>query len=461
MENKLTKISEAVWELPKSFKKGMKVPVRVIGSKKLVEELEEVVFEQASNVACLPGLVGQVIVLPDAHSGYGAPIGSVFAVDPRNGGIISPGAVGYDINCGVRLISTNLTKDEVKPRIRELVDKLFNFVPAGLGRQGFLSVSYNELDEVLAGGARWIVDKGFGWQDDLEHIEEGGAVEGANPDKISRKAKERGKKQLATLGSGNHYLEIQKVEKIFDRGKASEWGIFEKDQIVVMLHCGSRGLGHQVAGDYLRIFSDKLDKYRIKVPDRQLVCAPFNSNDGQNYYQAMAGAANFAYANRQAITFQIREVFEKVFGKKAQDLGMKLVYDVCHNIARVEKQLIVHRKGATRSFPDRPVIIGGSMETGSYLLCGTEEALKLSFGSTAHGSGRTMSRHKAKRLVHAKELSRKLIEKEIIVRSASYSGLAEEAGVAYKNIHEVVKSVEEAGISTPVASFKPMGNIKG
>lgn len=482
MRYSLTPISNGIWELPVTYKKGMKVPVRVVGSEKLIDQLEEVVFEQSANVASLPGLVDYVVILPDAHSGYGASIGTVFATDPEKGGIISPGAVGYDINCGMRLIATNLKADEVIPRIRALVDLLFNQVPAGVGGEGLLRVTYNELKDVMCQGAKWMIEKGFGTRDDLECTEEKGCIAGADPEKVSQRAQERGKLQLATLGSGNHYLEIQKVGEIFDPNKAIELGILEKDQIVVMLHTGSRGLGHQVASDYLRIFANQMDKYHIQVADPQLSCLPFVSPPGQNYYQAMAAAANFAFANRQAITFQIRNVFEQVFGKSAEQLGMKLIWDVVHNVAKEEKRwvnkeqstnnlprrqagkeqkLIVHRKGATRSFPNQPVIIGGSMETGSYLLSGTPKALELTFGSTAHGSGRTMSRQQAKKIVRGQELSEKLIREGIIVRSASWDGLAEEAGLAYKNITDVVKSVAQAGISTPVASFKPIGNIKG
>jgi tRNA-splicing ligase RtcB len=461
MKEKLTRISDFIWELPRSYKRDMRVKVRIIAMEKLVEKMEEVVLQQAANVAGLPGLVDYVIVLPDAHSGYGAPIGCVFATDPKKEGIISPGAVGYDINCGMRLLTTNLSIDDVRPRLSQLVNLLFDYVPPGVGRKGFLRLTYNELDQILEDGASWMVNKGFGSREDLDHVEEGGRIDGADPEKVSQKAKERGKLQLATLGSGNHYLEIQQVEKIFDSQKAAEWGINDTSQVVVMLHCGSRGLGHQVATDYLRSFEKKLDKYNINISDLQLACAPFTSVDGQNYFEAMNSASNFAFANRQAITYQIREVFERVFGRSSENLDMKLVYDVAHNIAKTEKELLVHRKGATRSFPNQPVIIGGSMETGSYLLLGTEKAQELTFGSTAHGSGRTMSRHQAKRTIRSEELSRQLENEGIVVKGASWGGLAEEAGFAYKNIVDVVESVEKAGISTPIAAFRPIGNIKG
>lgn len=484
----MIKVSDFIWELPITYKAGMKVPVRIIASEKLINQLEEVVFEQAANTASLPGLVETVFLMPDAHSGYGASIGTVFATDPESGGVISPGAVGYDINCGMRLIATNLTVDEVRPRLVEIINLLFEYVPPGVGREGFLRVTYNELDEIAVEGAKWMVKKGFGWDDDLKRIEEGGCITGGNRDKVSEKAKQRGKLQLATLGSGNHYLEIQKVQEIFNVQKSREFGIADTNQVVIMLHCGSRGFGHQIATDYLRTFENKLDKYQIKLSDLQLACVPFNSPDGQSYYQAMVAASNFAFANRQAITYQIREVFERIFDKNAQSLGMKLIYDVAHNIAKIEeheiqtesdkdtsevshrdssdgggtrRKLVVHRKGATRSFPGQPVIIGGSMETGSYLLMGTQEALKLTFGSTAHGSGRTMSRHQAKRQIRGEDLSKKMENEGIIVKSASWGGLAEEGGFAYKNIADVVESVDKAGISTPIASFRPIGNIKG
>ncbi len=471
MMNSLIKISDYIWELPVTYKNGMKVPARIIASEDLVKKLEEIVFEQAANVASLPGLIDYVVILPDAHSGYGAPIGCVFAGDPDQEGIISPGSVGYDISCGMRLIITNLMVSDVKPKIAQLVNLLFNYIPPGVGRGGLLSITYRELDDILKNGAKWMIEKGYGWDEDLEQIEEKGRIEGANPDMVSQTAKERGKHQLATLGSGNHYLEIQKVAEIFNSEKARKWGIIAKDQIAIMLHSGSRGLGHQVATDYIRSFGKKMDKYKIRIADAQLSCVPFSSSDGQEYYQAMSAAANFAFANRQVMTFQVRSVFEKVFGKKATNLGMRLVYDVSHNIAKLEsriknqklsnKKLLVHRKGATRSFPDQPVIIGGSMETGSYLLLGTDKSLELTFGSTAHGSGRTMSRHQAKKTVSGRDLEKKMEREGIFVKSVSYSGLAEEASIAYKNIADVVKSVQNVGISTPIASFKPIGNIKG
>jgi len=485
-------ISNVVWEIDKEFKKGMRVPVRVVASKKLLDQMEDGVFEQITNVACLPGIQKYAIALPDAHWGYGFPIGAVAAFD-LDKGIISAGGVGFDINCGVRLVLTNLMVDEVRPKIETLINSLFVQVPTGVGRRSSLRLSKKEINEVMVKGPAWCVEKGFGWKEDLEHTEEKGQLQGADPANVSQKAAQRGLAQLGTLGSGNHYLEIQKVDKIFNPSLAKEWGIYDKDQITLMIHCGSRGFGHQVATDYLRIFGQAMRKYGIFVPDRQLACAPFKSKEGQAYFSAMAGAANFAFANRQLIMHKVRQVFEKVFGKSAETLGMKLVYDVAHNIAKIEKhelaggrwqvaddkakqqglnnttsdqpratrKLVVHRKGASRSFPGQPVIIGGSMETKSYLLVGTEKAMTETFGSTSHGSGRVMSRTKAKKQVRGDQLAKELKAKGIYVRTASFAGLAEEAGLAYKDVSEVVDSVDKAGISKKVVSFVPIGNIKG
>ena len=457
-------ISETVWEINKKFKRGMRVPVRVVASKKLLDQMENGVFEQITNVACLPGIQKYALALPDAHWGFGFPIGGVAAFD-LDKGIISAGGVGFDINCGVRLVLTNLMVDEVKPKIETLIDSLFAQVPTGVGCRSFLRLSKKEINEVMVKGPAWCAEKGFGWKEDLEHIEEKGKIEGADPVNVSQRATERGLSQLGTLGSGNHYLEIQVVDKIFNPALAKEWGIFSPGQVTLMIHCGSRGFGHQVATDYLRIFKKAMTKYGISVPDNHLACAPFQSKEGQAYFSAMAAAANFAFANRQLIMHRVREVFEKTFEKSAENLGMKLIHDVAHNIAKIEKhggkRLIVHRKGATRSFPGQPVIIGGSMETGSYLLVGTEKAMRETFGSTSHGSGRVMSRTKAKKQVRGDQLAKEMKAKGIYVRTASFAGLAEEAGLAYKNVSEVVDSVDKAGISKKVASFVPIGNIKG
>jgi tRNA-splicing ligase RtcB (3'-phosphate/5'-hydroxy nucleic acid ligase) len=461
-EFSLKKIGEVEWVIDD---KNLKRKVKIFATEKLLKEMDDEVFIQARNVATLPGLFGDVYVMPDAHSGYGAPIGTVFAMDEKEG-FVSPGAVGYDINCGMRLITTNLTKKEILPFLEKLVNKLFEKIPVGVGKSGFLKINKNELKNLAEKGVPYFIEKfGLGWKEDIKKIEEEGVLKNADFSKVSKEAIERGISQLATLGSGNHYLEIQKVEEIFDKDIAKSLGIFAKDQITVMIHCGSRGFGHQICSDYLRLFEKNLARFKIKVADRQLACAPINSSLGKDYLLAMSAAVNFAFVNRQAITYKVRKVFEEVLGKDAKSLSMNLVYDVAHNVAKFEthnqKKLLIHRKGATRSFPGQPVIIGGSMETGSFLLLGEKEAMEKSFGSTAHGSGRTMSRAKAKKLIHGEKLLKQLKEKGIYVKAASFSGVAEEAGFAYKNIEEVVKSVALAGLSKPVAYFKPIGNIKG
>jgi len=478
----IKKVSDYVWEVPATEKEGMRVPARIYATEKLLREMDAGVFEQITNVACLPGIQKYAYCMPDGHLGYGFPIGGVAAFSKEDG-VISPGGIGFDINCGMRLIRTDLTVDEVTPRIRELVSLLFETVPAGVGSKGFVKLSVEELRRVMTNGVDWCIEKGYGWEEDRERIEENGRIQGADPSKVSEKAISRGISQLGTLGSGNHYLEIQIAtpDKIFDKAAAKAFGIFE-NQVVVMVHCGSRGFGHQVATDYLRIFDVAMRKYGITVRDRELACAPFNSPEGQDYFKAMKCAANMAFANRQVIVHRIRQGFSRIFGRKPEDMGMSIVYDVAHNVAKlethkvdgVEKELVVHRKGATRCFgPGRkevpeiyrnigqPVIVGGSMETGSFLLVGTEKAMTETFGSTMHGSGRTMSRTKAKKEVVGAELKKKMEEAGIIVKSVSMSGLAEEAGFAYKDITEVVETMEMAGVSRKVVGLKPIGNVKG
>jgi len=479
----IKKISDVVWELPTSYKEGMNVPARIYATKKLLDGMDAGVFDQVTNIACLPGIQKFAYCMPDGHWGYGFPIGGVAAFDVETG-VISPGGIGFDINCGMRLLTTNLTFKDVQPRLKELIDLLFQQVPAGVGSKGFLTLTPDQYREMLQTGAKWCVENGHGWEEDLERIEEFGTIKGADPGKVSDRAITRGIKQLGTLGSGNHYLEVQiaSADHIFDETIAKRFGIDTPDQVVVMVHCGSRGFGHQVATDYLKIFSAAMKKYNITVRDRELACAPFSSSEGQNYYKAMACAANSAFANRQVILHRIRESFSKIFGQDAESLGMHLVYDVAHNIAKVEKHkvdgarkdLVVHRKGATRCFgPDnpavapiyrdigQPVIVGGSMETGSYLLVGTKQAEDETFGSTCHGSGRTMSRTKAKKMVRGHELQKKMEQRGIYVKAVSMSGLAEEAGFAYKNISEVVNTMELAGISKKVVALRPIGNVKG
>lgn len=382
----------------------------------------------------------------------------------------------------MRLLRTNLTLDDIRPRLKELVDTLFRTVPAGVGARGAVKLTRAQLHEIMLNGSKWAIENGYGWSEDLDHTEDYGLIKGANPEKVSAKAASRGIEQLGTLGSGNHYLEVQYVERIFDAELAKKWGIHQHGQICVMIHCGSRGFGHQVGTDYLNVFGDAMKRYGITVRDRELACAPFSSKEGQDYFHAMACAANSAFANRQVIGAMTRRCFEKTFGRTAEDMDMGLIYDVAHNVAKVEQHeingklmdVVMHRKGATRCFgPHRPelpqvyqstgqpVIIGGSMETGSFLLVGTEKAMSETFGSTMHGSGRTMSRAKAKHTVRGSELQQQMQKRGIYVKSVTMSGLAEEAGLAYKDLNEVVETMEIAGVSRKVISLKPLGNIKG
>ena len=476
---KVNRITNEVWEIPPSEKSGMLVPARIYATPAILQSMDSGVFDQVTNVACLPGIQRYALCMPDGHWGYGFPIGGVAAFDVRDG-VISPGGVGYDVNCGMRLIRTDLTLEDVQPRLEPLMTELFRRVPAGVGAGGFVRLNRESLDSVMVKGARWCIEQGYGWHRDLTHIEEGGCIGGADPSKISDHAVGRGINQLGTLGSGNHYLEVQVVsnDRIFDPLTAAALGITGQDQIVVMVHCGSRGFGHQVASDYLKVFEKAMRRYGISVKDQQLACAPFRSPEGQDYFAAMNCAANTAFANRQVITHQVREAFAAVFGRSAEELGMELVYDVAHNIAKVERysegELLVHRKGATRAFgpgsPElpqefqqtgQPVICGGSMETGSYLLVGTDRAARDTFGSTMHGSGRTMSRAQAKKQVRGEQLQQQMKRRGILVKAVSMSGLAEEAGFAYKNISEVVETVEKAGITRKIAELRPIGNIKG
>ncbi|MDA4116033.1 MAG: RtcB family protein [Thaumarchaeota archaeon] len=476
-------ISDVVWEIPPSYKAGMNVPARIYATKKLIEEMDSGVFEQVTNVAMLPGIVKYSYAMADAHWGYGFPIGGVAAFDLEKG-VISPGGIGFDINCGMRLVRTNLRLSEVKPKIKELVDLLFRLVPTGVGVKGTVRMNQSQFEDVMRWGVKWCAENDYGWEDDVSKVEEGGFIKGADPSKVSQQASSRGISQLGTLGSGNHYCEVQVVDpaRFFDAKMGKQFGLVHDDQVVVMVHCGSRGFGHQVASDYLRVFDSAMKRYSITVRDRELACAPFSSNEGADYYGAMVCAANMAFANRQVIVHRIREAFKQVFRKDPEALDMHIIYDVCHNIAKVERHkveggsrdVLVHRKGATRSFgpghPDippayralgQPVIIGGSMETGSYLLLGTEKAMEETFGSTAHGSGRTMSRTAAKKQVSGRDLQQRMEKNGIYVKAATWEGLAEEAGMAYKDISEVVETMHQAGISLKVAALRPIGNIKG
>ncbi len=479
----LQRISDYCYEIPRDARRGMRVPARIYANEEILRSMDDAVFEQATNVAMLPGILKYALCMPDGHSGYGFPIGGVAAVDPENGGVISPGGIGFDINCGIRLLATSLTLCEVKAHIQPLVDRLFARVPAGVGAAGEITLKGSKLDEAMTKGALWAVQNGFGVQEDLEYCEENGCMEGADPEAVSQKARERGKSQTGTLGSGNHFLEIQVAKKagISDEKTARAFGIDRDDQILVMIHSGSRATGHQIATDYLQRFLSVQQRYGINLPDRELACAPLYSEEGRAYFGAMNCAINIAFLNRQLIMHRVREVFADYFNRSPRELGLRLVYDVCHNTAKLEthqveggpRKLLVHRKGATRAFapgmrgiPERympygqPVIVGGSMETGSYLCVGTARASE-SFFSTVHGSGRLMSRTQARKHFNGRDLQRSLGEKGIHIRTASFSGLAEEAGGAYKDIDEVVGAAFGAGLCAPVARLVPLGNVKG
>ena len=480
---KVLPVGDCVWEIPPSEKPGMRVPARIYASEALLGQMDKGVFEQVTNVACLPGIVRASLCMPDGHWGYGFPIGGVAAFRADTG-VISPGGIGFDINCGMRLIKTTLSEEEVRPRLRELINALFAAVPSGVGAKGFVHLSETQFSEVMVQGSGWCVKHGYGWPEDLERTEGRGCLPGADPAHVSARAVSRGRDQLGTLGSGNHYLEIQVIRPggIHDPAAARALGVDAPGQVFVMFHCGSRGFGHQIATDYLRIFDQVMRHYGIVVNDRELACAPFRSPEGQAYFGAMTAAANSAFVNRQVITHRVREVLGRVFGKDPRELGLSVVYDVCHNTAKVERypvdgellDLVVHRKGATRAFgpgaPDlpeayreigQPVIIGGSMETGSALLVGTARAMAETWGSTAHGAGRTMSRAQAKRRVWGETLLKEMEARGIIVRAASKSGVAEEAGFAYKDLAAVVDVLHRLDISRRVASLTPIGNIKG
>jgi tRNA-splicing ligase RtcB len=438
-------------------------------------------LEQVANVACLPGLVGSSMAMPDIHYGYGFPIGGVAAMDVKEG-VVSPGGVGYDINCGVRLLRTNLTLEEVEPRVKDIVNQLFVDVPSGVGSKGKVRVNARELERVLVQGAQWAVGQGMGWAEDPDHLESGGKIDGADPGALSERAIQRGRPQLGTLGAGNHFLEVQVVDEIHDEETARAFGITDPGQITVMIHTGSRGLGYQVCDDSLKVMQRATQKYGIDLPDRQLACAPVESPEGRQYMAAMAAAANYAWANRQCITHWTREAFERVFGSGTAKLGMQIVYDVAHNVAKIEehvvdgvsRRLCVHRKGATRAFgPGRPelspqhrktgqpVIVPGDMGTASYLLVGTERAMQETWGSTCHGAGRLMSRQAAIRAGRDRSIAQELAAKGIYARAASRRVLAEEMPEAYKDVDEVVRTCDGAGISRLVARLRPIGVMKG
>jgi len=478
----LEKIDEYRWRIPKSYKPGMRVDGLIYSDEEMLEHiLLEQTLDQVANVAHLPGIVGNSLAMPDIHWGYGFPIGGVAAMRIKDG-VISPGGVGFDINCGVRIMRTNLTGKEVIPRIKELVDALYNNVPSGLGSKGKIRLRPGEIDKVLIKGSRWAVENGYGLAEDLESTEENGEMPGADPSLVSSRAKERGAPQLGTLGSGNHFLEVAVVDHIFEADIAGAMGINHTDQVMLLVHCGSRGLAHQTADDYIKVMLSAMKKYGISVPDRQLACSPVDSAEGRDYLAAMKCAANYAWANRQCITHWVREAFCRVMGIQPADAGLELIYDVTHNIAKIEEhtvngkkqKLCVHRKGATRAFPaghpdipqkyssiGQPVLIPGDMGRFSYVLVGTEQAMAETFGSTCHGAGRMQSRAAARRHLRGRDVLESLAARGIIVRTGSLSGLAEEAPEAYKDVTSVVNIAHNAGISRIVARTKPIGVIKG
>ncbi len=478
----LKKIDNYRWELPQSYKPGMLVPGRLYASESMLNHIwEERAAEQVANVAFLPGIVRYSLAMPDIHWGYGFPIGGVAATRVRDG-VVSPGGVGFDINCGVRLLRTNLTEEEVRPRLEELLAELFTNIPSGLGSTGKIRVSEKELDAVMVIGSRWAVERGYGDAGDITVTEESGCVKGANPDRVSSRAKKRGIPQLGSLGSGNHFLEVEVVDEIYDREAARVMGINEAGQVLVLIHTGSRGFGHEVCGDYVRLLGEVVRKYGINLPDRQLACAPVESPEGRDYLAAMSCAANYAWTNRQFIAHWTRQSFSRVFARSRAELGLEQVYDVAHNIAKIEeytiegkKQLLcVHRKGATRAFPaghsgvpevyrdiGQPVLIPGDMGRCSYVALGTETAMKESFGSTCHGAGRVQSRAAAKRSLRGSDVARTLASRGILVKTGSLGALAEEASEAYKDVNEVVDVTHRAGISRKVARAVPIGVIKG
>ena len=472
----LKKVDECIYEVPIDRQEGMRVPGRIFISEGLLGLVEEGAIDQVANVATLPGIAKYSMAMPDVHLGYGFPIGGVAAFREEDG-VISPGGVGFDINCGVRMLRTDLLTEDVYPLITDLVEDLFHDRPTGVGATGRLRISDNELDQVFTQGADWAVEAGYGVEADLVHCEEMGSMEGADSGQISLKARKRGRPQLGTLGSGNHFLEIQRVDKIFDSDLAKQFGLFE-DQITVMIHCGSRGAGHQICTDHLQILNKAVRKYGIDIPDKQLACAPLGTPEANNYFGAMAAAANYAWANRQIITHWTREVFHRYFG----DADLDLVYDVAHNVAKIEEhdldgsreKLYVHRKGATRAFgPGRPevpaayrdvgqpVLIPGSMGTYSYVLCGQAGSMDLTFGSACHGAGRVMSRTMAKKTYVGAEVKAALAKRGIKVMATHPKMLAEEAPEVYKPSNEVVDVVHNLGIAAKVAQLQPLGVSKG
>ncbi len=482
MQFPIDKISDNIWEVPVAFSKYMRVPARIYADSQLLSAMKgDETLTQAVNIAQLPGILKYSITLPDGHQGYGFPIGGVGAFDAEEG-IISPGGVGYDINCGVRLMRTDLTYKEVDPLKEALIDEIFKLVPCGVGVGSKLRLSTSELARAITDGIQWAVDKGYGWDRDFSHSEEGGCMKEANPDKVSERAMRRGATQLGTLGAGNHFLEIARVSEVFDEKAAKVYGITDPDQVIVWVHTGSRGFGHQVATDYIRVMEEATRKYNIRVPSRELACAPLKSREAQDYYEAMSCAINWAFINRHIIMHQVRIAFEHVLKRSAEDMGMDLVYGMTHNTAKKEEhtvdgkrvQVVVHRKGAARAFgPGRkdlpqdyrlmgqPVLLVGTMGTASYLLKGTERGEELSFASTAHGAGRVLSRAGARRKFDARQIISDLRSKGIIVKAASGRIVEEESPDSYKDIHRVAQVSHDIGLAEKVMMSVPIAVAKG
>jgi tRNA-splicing ligase RtcB len=479
--NDLKRINSYEWEIPQSYRADMRVPVRIFASEKLLKDVtRDKSLEQAVNACSLPGLVGSVMVMPDMHQGYGFPIGGVAATKYPEG-VISPGGIGYDINCGVRLLGSRLSYQETKPYLGDLATALNQFCPSGVGKSGHLRLSTSEVEDVCREGSRWAKRKGFASVQDLRRTEEGGSIRGADPRNLSPRALKRGRNQVGSLGAGNHFIEIDLVAEIFDRQAAQVMGLREGD-IALQIHCGSRGLGHQVCTDYVKSLQQAVHRYGIELPDRSLVCAPMDSPEGEAYLSAMSCAANYAFANRQVLSHYAREAFESVLVGKVKDWHLYQIYDVAHNIGKIEThqiggksiQVCVHRKGATRAFGPgaedlpseykkigQPVLVPGSMGTSSWVLRGTKEAMQRSLGSSCHGAGRLMSRTKARKTIWGEDLRKQLKNDGIIIRAGSMSGLAEEAPAAYKDVDAVVDTVIGAGIAAKVARLKPLVVIKG
>ncbi len=480
-KNDFRQVDEYIWELPQDFRGDMRVPARLFGDAELFDvAFQDRTVEQLVNTATLPGLVKYAMAMPDFHQGYGFPIGGVAAMR-RDTGVISPGGVGYDINCGVRLLGTHLERKQVAPYLRDLTAALYRACPSGVGGKGRERISGRELDELLTQGAKWALKRGLARPEDLAHTEEGGCLPGADPSKVSARAKERGRLQVGSLGAGNHFIEVDVVDEIYDPQAAETFGLWQ-GQVMVQIHCGSRGFGHQVCDDYVKGLQPVVLKYGIQLPDRELVCAPIDSPEGRDYYGAMACAVNYAFVNRQVLVMGVREAFEQVLAGQVKDFDVFQVYGVAHNIAKFEEhevdgrrmKLCVHRKGATRAFPPghpdvpedyrdvgQPVLVPGSMGTASYVLAGTQKAMELTFGSACHGAGRVMSRRKARKRVQGSQLRKELETQGIVIRAGSMKGLAEEAPAAYKDVSRVVDVVHGVGLARKVARLRPLAVIKG